>query len=310
MTHFVLKKTLAAVAVVLAAMPLAHAAPNAVFAGGAGVLSFSNCDASFCYDGSDPSTAGGLISALNAGQVNIRGVGGALVTQGALDPADILTRYAASAAAQVTGATLSDAGEVLSVQSAGGVELFAARNSTLTGGSAKVTNLRFDLTNKTIYANLDGLRSAVGTRPAASFTLVGQALWTFDRISGPTVLPPAALGAADPVAAMTAAGFTVTKRFDGVDPHVQYTANNTISGLKVTPEGFDFFKNSLGLTNAGISALTAVTDYGVVNATLNFRTPPLFTPSPVPEPTTMSLTLLGLIGFAAAARRRSQVQAA
>jgi PEP-CTERM motif len=150
----------------------------------------------------------------------------------------------------------------------------------------------------------------VGTRAAASFTLVGQALWTFDRISGPTVLSPHALGAADPVAAMTAAGFTVTRRFDGVDPHMQFTANNTISGQKVTPEGFDFFKNSLGLTNAEISALTAVTDYGMVNATLNFRTPPLFTPSPVPEPTTMSLALVGLVGFAVAARRRSPMPAA
>jgi hypothetical protein len=150
MIHLVSKKTLAAAAAVLAAMPPAHAVPNAVFAGGSGVLNFSNCDVQTCYDGSDPTSIGGLIGALNAGQVNISGVGGTVVTQEALDPADFSTRYAASAAAQVTGATLSDAGEVLSVQSEGGVVLSAARNSTLTGGSAKVTNLRFDLTNKTI----------------------------------------------------------------------------------------------------------------------------------------------------------------
>ncbi len=301
------KKTLAATAVMAAAPLVQAAAYDISFTGGSGVLTFSNCDAQFCYDGSDPATAGGLISALNAGQVNINGVGGAVVSQGMLDPEDPLSRYTASARANVTGATLSASGEVLGVQSEGGVELFATRNSTLSGGSAKVTNLRFDLTNKTIYANLDGLRSAVGTRPAVPFTLADQALWTYDSISGPTAISPADLAGADPLAALAAKGFTVTPvpGANGVD--VLITARNTISGLKVTTEGFNFFKNSLGLTNAGISALTAVTDYGVVNSTLNFRATAM---APVPEPETVGLALVGVIVAGVAARRRRQLQAA
>ncbi|WP_165456761.1 PEP-CTERM sorting domain-containing protein [Aquabacterium lacunae] len=307
------KKTLAATAVMAAAPLVQAAAYDISFTGGSGVLTFSNCDAQFCYDGSDPATAGGLISALNAGQVNINGVGGAVVSQGMLDPEDPLSRYTASARANVTGATLSASGEVLGVQSEGGVELFATRNSTLSGGSAKVTNLRFDLTNKTIYADLDGFRNAVGSptsasfRPSLSINLPNQALWTYDSISGPTAISPADLAGADPLAALAAKGFTVTPvpGANGVD--VLITARNTISGLKVTTEGFNFFRNSLGLTNAGISALTAVTDYGVVNSTLNFRATAA---AAVPEPETVGLALVGVIVAGVAARRRRQLQAA
>lgn len=313
MTHLVSKKARAiamSMVALTAAVPLASAAPRVTFASGSGVLTLSNCDESFCYDGADPTTVGGMVLALNAISVNLSGIGGATVSQGLQDPADLPSRYAASVRTHVTDVTLSEEGDVLGVQFEGGMELLATRNPTLTGGSAKVTNLRFDLTRKTIYADLDGLRSALGTRPAASFTLGDQALWTYESMSGPTGISPIAYGAADPVAALTAAGFTVTRGFDaGGSAYFQLTANNTISGLKITPEGFNFFKDSLGLTNAGISALRAVTDYGVVNYTLNFR-PASIVGTSVPEPTAMSLILLGLIGMGAMAKRRGQIHAA
>jgi hypothetical protein len=198
-------------------------------------------------------------------------------------------------------------GQVLSVASTGGAVQVGTRISgTLTGGTASVTNLRFDLANKLVYADLAGTKAAVGTTPAVNYDLPNTALWTIDNISGPTTIPPDALLAADPIAALQASGFTYLGKVDGVD---SFSATNVISGLRVTTAGFNFFRDSLGLLSTGVNALNAVNadaqGWGSVTSTLTFTAREV---TAVPEASTYAMLGVGLlvVGGALRARRRPQ----
>ncbi|RZI83091.1 MAG: hypothetical protein EOP38_13775 [Rubrivivax sp.] len=274
---------------------------------GGGALAFS---AGSGFDGTDPNTLGGLIGALNVGKVAITGVGGATVQESTLpDEFGDEVRTSSTATAAVVALTADDqTGQVLSVNSTGGALQVGTRiGGTLTGGSGSVTNLRFDLANKVVYADLAGTKAAVGTNPAVNYNLPNTALWTIDNISGPTTIPPEALLAADPVAALQASGFSYLGKIDGVDA---FSATNVISGLRVTTAGFEFFKNSLGLLSTGVNALDAVNDdplgWGTVTSTLTFTAREV-TPT-VPEASTYAMMGVGLlvVGGALRARRRAQ----
>lgn len=274
------------------------------FNGGEGTLGFS---AGSDFDGVDVNTIGGLIGALNVGKVTVTGVGGAVVEEDFItDEFGEDVRVGSRATAQVVGVTVDDVtGQVLSVASTGGAEQLGTRISgTLTGGTASVTNLRFDLANMVVVADLVGTKAAVGTNPAVNYNLPGTTLWNIGAISGPTSIDPAALALTGQarIDAFVAQGYTYGGVVDGKDI---FTANNVISGLTVTPTGFDFFKNSLGLLSTGVGALNAVNDdpqgWGSVNSTLTFAVA-------VPEPSTYAMLGVGLlvVGGALRARRRAQ----
>lgn len=274
---------------------------------GSGTLAFSSGSA---FNGTDPNTLGGLLGALNVGQVVMTGVGGAVVTEGFTpDEFGDNIRTSSAAKANVVAITADNVtGQILSVGSTGGALQTGSRISgTLTGGSGSVTNLRFDLANKKVYADLSGTKLAVGTTPAINYSLPNTALWTIGTISGPTVIPPAALLSTNVRGSMEAAGFTFVSVVDGL---YTFNATNVISGLKVTTEGFDFFKNSLGLLSTGVNALAAVNNdaqgWGQVTSNLTFTVRELGGTVPViPEPSTYMLMGLGLAGIAVAARRRA-----
>ncbi len=216
-------------------------------------------------------------------------------------------RYGSTATAAVSALTADNVtGQVLSVQSTGGAVQTGTRISgVLTGGSASVTNLKFDLANKVVFADLSGTKSAVGTNPAVNYNLGTTALWNIANVTGPTVIPPSALLAADPVSAMTAAGFSnVVKKTDAQGVYYEGESNNVISGLSITTAGFDFFKNSLGLGATGITSLQGVDDYGTVTSNLKFSVREV-TPA-VPEPSTYAMLAIGLVGLGFAARRRAK----
>ena len=280
---------------------------NAVkFNSGSGTLGFS---AGSGFNGTDPNTIGGLIGALNVGKVTIEGVGGASVQETVqTDDFGDEVRVGSVATASVVSLTADDqTGQVLSVASTGGALQVGTRISgTLTGGTASVTNLRFDLANKLVYADLVGTKAAVGTNAAVNYDLPNTALWTIDNISGPTTIPPDALLAADPVAALQASGFTYLGKVDGVD---SFSSTNVISGLRVTTAGFNFFRDSLGLLSTGVNALNAVNadaqGWGTVTSTLTFTAREV---TAVPEASTYAMLSVGLlvVGGALRARRRAQ----
>ena len=104
---------------------------------------------------------------------------------------------------------------------------------------------------------------------------------------------------------MTAAGFSnIVKKTDARGVYYEGEAFNTISGLSVTTAGFNFFSQSLGLLSTGVNALAAVSDYGTVQSSLKFSVREV-TPA-IPEPSTYALMAIGLVGIAAAARRRAK----
>lgn len=315
-------KSLAAAAALAAASMGAHAAPQTgtvgqdilvsgaggsgivTLTGGAGQLAFSS-GTQYAQTG-DPALIGGLIGALNVGKVVVSAIAPATYAQTEVpDELGDPVRNSAKANAPVVSITADNVtGKILEVASIGGARQVGTRISgTLNGGRADVTNLRFDLANSVVYADLVGRSANVGTRPGADFVLTNQALWTIGNISGPTVLPPAALGKSDAeaISIFTGAGFT----YDGkIGDRLSFSAVNVISGLKVTAEGFNFFKNSLALGPTGVDALNAVNNdaqgWGQVDSKITF------TVVSVPEPTTYALTLTGLalVGAIAARRRR------
>lgn len=287
----------------IAGTPVSIGGTDLTFEQGSGTLSFS---AGSGFDGADPNTLGGLLGALNVGNIVITGVGGATVSEGGLTVDDEFTRTRSAASAKVVGLTIdSTTGKVLSVASTGGANQLGSRISgTLTGGTATVTNLTFDLANNRVVADLKGTKAATPSAAAVEFNLPGTTLWTIDSISGPTTIPVAALSGPNVVNDMVAAGFT----FDGLsNGRYNFSAINVISGLKVTTDGFNFFKNSLGLLSTGQNALNAVNNdvqgWGSVDSKLSFSI------SAVPEPSTYLLSLIGvglMAGIKLSRRRPTQ----
>jgi hypothetical protein len=304
----------AAAALTLSLIPQAHADSVSVgpyevhhvggkplmLTGGEGTLAYSPGSN---FNGTDPNTLGGLLGALNLGRIEARGVGGASIDPiFTNDEFDEPVRTELKARAQVSGYTVdTTTGQILAVSSTGGVEHLGTRISgTLTGGVATVTNLRFDLQSMLVYADLQGTKAAVGTKPAINYSLPGTALWTIGSVSGPTVIDPAALALSGQarIDALVAQGFT----YSFVNGHDEFAANNVISGLKVTNAGFDFFKNSLGLLSTGVGALGAVNadpqGWGTVTSKLTFAIPL------VPEPSSYAMAGTGLLLVGGMLRRR------
>jgi hypothetical protein len=300
-----LKHLAAAGALALAFVPRAHADSTSVgpyqvhyvggeplmLTGGSGTLAYSTGSD---FDGIDPNKLGGLLAALNVGRVQVRDINGVVTTSTSIpDEFGHLIRVGLTAKAQVIGYTVdTTTGQILGVSSTGGVEHLGTRISgTLTGGVATVTNLRFDLQNSLVYADLQGTRAGVGPNPATHYSLPDTALWTIGSVSGPTVVDPSSLALSGQarIDALIADGFT----YDSVNGYDVFTANHVISGLKVTQAGFDFFKNSLGLLATGVNALAPVNQdpqgWGTVTSTLTFAIPL------VPEPSSYAMAGAGLL---------------
>ncbi len=275
-----------------------------------GVLTFSNTSEGTPYDPEDSNTIGGLVSAFNAGGIVLGGTPGTTYTEGTSVDG---SRATASAGGSVTSVTANDqTGQILSVFTpAGAAQSAVAKPQIATGGNASVGNLRIDLTNNTIYADMVGTNLATKTKAATTVTLLGQALWNFTDISGPTYIKFSNLLAADPVAAMTADGYTnVQKLTDANGVYYTGTFVNAVTGLTLvggsTGTAFNFFVNALGLLPNGKNALAGVTDWGRLDSSLQISFGRMGPVSDLPEPSTYALMGLGLVGLAAVARRRAK----
>lgn len=276
------------------------------FLGGGGTLEFSN--GTGVIGGVPTTSVGGLVGALNVGEVQLSPLDGANITENNVNIDGDDTRAVVKIGATVSSLTLdTDTGNITNVTSVGGAKQLASRiKNILNGGEVSVSNLRFDLVAKTVTVDAVGtpLVNSGGTWvPGTTTTRNNLVLWTFDSITGPTSLPPAAVLAAQQTgdfSGLTAAGFTVNG--------TQVTATDTLNNLRVTTDGFNFFAASLGLTNGstGYTTLNGVNSqpdgWGSVTSTITTNI------SAVPEASSVSYALVGagMVGFMLARRRRQQ----
>lgn len=187
-------------------------------------------------------------------------------------------------------------GQLLTTQGTGGIQFQApATRGTADGGRATISNLRFDLANGLIYADLTGQALLASGEYGTEFSVQQSAFWTIGEVSGPTAVPGLALAeSSDSV--LAAAGISLRREANG-DRH--YTFVNELQGLRITSTGMTFLSQALGLKSTGINAFSSVNGepggWGSVRHTTTLTLPQL-TPSipAIPEPGTFVLASGGL----------------
>jgi PEP-CTERM motif len=212
-----------------------------------------------------------------------------------------------------------NAGQILSANAVGGAfQEGTFISGTLNGGTLLVENIRFDLVSRAVIADVTGDAAPVeGEEDTPAVSVNGMTLWTWgvNDVTGPTSLNPDAVLAADPVAALTAEGFTLLNQTSSGqlntntpapgDFFQKYTvlAPTTFNNLQITSTARQFFIDSFGLGPTGITALdgvnTSAGGWGKVASSIVFEV------QEVPEPSTYALMGLGLVGISLVARRRS-----
>ncbi|RZL06852.1 MAG: hypothetical protein EOP40_16905, partial [Rubrivivax sp.] len=143
-----------------------------------GSLAYSNGDR---FDGQEVNWIGGAVGALNLSRIKVRDLDGVGIDEPSIDDEfGEPHRTGITASLRLDEHTIDDTtGRILSVGSAGGIEYTGTRISgTLSGGMLTVTNLRFDLVNQRVYADLAGTKAASGTNPSVSYHLPDMVLWT------------------------------------------------------------------------------------------------------------------------------------
>lgn len=163
------------------------------------------------------------------------------------------------------------------IWTAGGVLLTQPLNIFGAGGLMKITSLRWDLSSNTIYGDVVG-GNGVGT-------LTDVALWEgVGAISGTNDIPDSLLYLSP-----------------STPPPSDYSLTLRSGPLDWTVQGRSLVVSSLGLNSSGESLLDTAGDWGQFSVTIS---------TPVPEPSTWALSLLGLTLAGACVRAKRKAEGA
>lgn len=225
-----------------------------------------------------------LLTTLNISKTNAQAVGPSVVSQDfGPDPYLGLVRTSLSWTSAVNGVWVDDStGAITSLSSVGGVTLTSSLVDQVSyGGTLSISNLQIDFQNNRVYASLTGDFRGVGTPEGYApydssvvTTLTNVHLWDFQTVQG------------------NLAGGIVPAPLTG--PWVSGIPPFNLSNLSITQNGYAHVTSALRLYHLGTSTLMNVTSYGTITTA-------------VPEPATVPMVLVGLMGVAATARLRRKL---
>lgn len=115
--------------------------------------------------------------------------------------------------------------------------------ASLTGGKLDIHNIEANFSAPVIAASADGVRAAVGTNPAITYTMRDAEFWTYENISGPGPLPKGFLTRANIQFQLKSAGYLI--RSVTAD-RITFFGVYKISRLRFTPAALDTYLRSFG----------------------------------------------------------------
>lgn len=199
----------------------------------------------------------GAVALFNLFNSKITSTGNTIVNTKAIqDSNGNLSRVFVAVDANIASVTLDTVSGVIQTIGSGSTITFVTTRSAgfSTGATMTIKNLKVDLTKKTVTGDVTAVTNAVGTRPSVTYNYTNQAIWTFDSVTGPVVVPIAPLvnGSTAQIQAM---GYEVLPNGRG---GVDYSGTIKLSSLRLTTAGLNMFTKGFASLAVGVAAMNSV----------------------------------------------------